>query len=64
MKRSSVFTGKAPGRTALPASPLHGRVVAAAAWTGHSMIIWGGWAPNGSTSTPYLDGAIYTPTSP
>ena len=50
--------------TALPASPLHGRVVGTAVWTGHSMIVWGGWAPNGDTSTPYLDGAIYTPTNP
>jgi len=48
--------------TALPASPLRGRNVAAAAWTGHSMIVWGGWAPNRSTT--YLDGAIYTPTTP
>ena len=50
--------------TALPASPLHGRAVGTAVWTGHSMIIWGGWAPNGTTSTPYLDGATYTPTNP
>jgi N-acetylneuraminic acid mutarotase len=50
--------------TALPKAPLHGRVVATAVWTGRSMIVWGGWAPNGNTTTPYTDGAIYTPRTP
>jgi hypothetical protein len=50
--------------TALPQAPLHGRSVATAVWTGHSMIVWGGWAPNGQTGTPFTDGAIYTPRNP
>jgi len=50
--------------TALPASPLHGRVAATAVWTGRSMIVWGGWAPNGQTTTRFTDGASYTPRTP
>ena len=50
--------------TALPAAPLHGRVVGTAVWTGHSMIVWGGWAPNGQHHDTLPDGAIYTPRTP
>jgi hypothetical protein len=49
---------------ALPKAPLHGRVVGTAVWTGRSMIVWGGWAPNGDRSTQFSDGAMYTPRWP
>ena len=49
---------------ALPASPLHAQVVLTAVRTGHSMIVWDGRAPNGDTTTPFTDGAIYTPRTP
>jgi Kelch motif protein len=50
--------------TALPKAPLHGRAMATAVWTGRSMIVWGGSAPNGQATTPFTDGAIYLPGTP
>ncbi len=52
--------------TALPASPLHGREVAAAVWTGRRMIIWGGFIPagGGTAEQTYVDGAAFTPRTP
>jgi hypothetical protein len=45
--------------TELPKSPLRGRTRALAAWTGTSMLIWGGQTINDAKSLP--DGAAYTP---
>jgi hypothetical protein len=42
--------------TALPAAPVHGRGSPTAVWTGHQMIVWGGY-----TTTSYFDGAGFTP---
>jgi hypothetical protein len=46
---------------ALPASPLQGRMVAASAWTGREMIVWGGYIPGTRT---FLDGAAFPPRTP
>jgi len=47
--------------SSLPVAPLRPRLGAIAAWTGHSMIIWGGW----TIGTRYLtDGAAFTPAVP
>jgi hypothetical protein len=52
----------AAGRwAALPAAPLHGRMVAVAVWTGRRMIVWGGEIPGTATFT---DGAAFTPSAP
>jgi hypothetical protein len=48
--------------TALPPAPLRGRFAGTSVWTGHSMIVWGGWAPDGSGR--FSDGAMYTPRWP
>jgi hypothetical protein len=52
--------------TALPQSPLPGRIGHLAVWTGTQMLIWGGTSvrPNPSTDnfTALADGAVYTPT--
>ncbi|HEX6920089.1 MAG TPA: hypothetical protein VF314_07660 [Actinomycetes bacterium] len=50
--------------TALPASPLQGREMAAAVWTGKRMIIWGGYAPGRSGTAGYVNGAAFTPRTP
>jgi len=42
--------------TALPGAPVHGRGYPTAVWTGHQMIVWGGY-----TTTSYFDGAAFTP---
>jgi hypothetical protein len=47
--------------SALPAAPLHGRARPDAVWTGHAMIVWGGYIPRDTTSTTFTDGAAYTP---
>ena len=46
--------------TALPMAPLHGRASPVAVWTGHQMIVWGGYFG----STAYTDGAAFTPRRP
>lgn len=50
---------------ALPASPLTGRTDPVVAWTGTSLLVWGGGVfPGGSASDnprPVADGALYTP---
>jgi hypothetical protein len=52
--------------TALPDSPLAGRVLQIAEWTGKEMIVWGGMYARGegdSASVGFLnDGARYQPT--
>jgi hypothetical protein len=50
--------------TALPPAPLHGRMVAAAAWTGRTMIVWGGYIPRQTTDRTFLDGAVFRPRTP
>jgi hypothetical protein len=47
--------------SALPAAPLHGRAWPDAVWTGHAMIVWGGYIPREMTSTTFTDGARYVP---
>jgi hypothetical protein len=42
--------------TAMPGAPVPGRAFPTAVWTGHQMIVWGGW-----TTTSYFDGAAFTP---
>jgi hypothetical protein len=49
---------------ALPASPLHGRAYPRAVWTGHKMIIWGGYIPRELTDRHFTDGAAFTPRTP
>lgn len=48
---------------ALPAAPLHGRMVAVAVWTGRRMIVWGGEIP-GKGGATFVDGAAFTPSAP
>jgi N-acetylneuraminic acid mutarotase len=45
----------------LPGSGLVRRNGSAAAWTGTELLLWGGAAYTGFTSTPYADGARYRP---
>ncbi|HEU5155908.1 MAG TPA: kelch repeat-containing protein [Streptosporangiaceae bacterium] len=48
--------------SALPVSPLRGRVEHAAVWTGRQLLIWGGVPIGGDGSAaPFMDGAGYTP---
>ncbi len=42
----------------LPQAPLQGRLDPAAAWTGHSLIVWGG------SPFAFADGAAFTPATP
>ena len=46
--------------TALPMAPLRGRSAPTAVWTGHQMIVWGGFIP-GQKYTYLTDGAAYQP---
>jgi hypothetical protein len=51
----------------LPQAPLAGRYRPAGAWTGHSLIVWGGTNPArplGTGTLSYTDGALYTPPPP
>jgi len=50
--------------TALPVSPLRGRALPTAVWTGRQMIIWGGNFLQQAPSTSSADGAAYTPRTP
>ncbi len=45
----------------LPQAPLLGRIDPIAAWTGHSMFVWGGAAADGNA---FADGAVFRPTTP
>lgn len=45
----------------LPASGLVRRNGSSSAWTGTELLLWGGAATTGFTSTPYADGARYRP---
>ncbi len=45
----------------MPAAPLHGRLEPAAVWTGHQMILWGGYRPGSPRETIFPDGAVCTP---
>lgn len=47
--------------SALPMSPLRGRVSPAAVWTGRQMIVWGGQPIGNATPHSFNDGAAYTP---
>lgn len=47
--------------SALPTSPLRGRVAPTAVWTGHQMIVWGGSSIGNATPRSFNDGAAYTP---
>jgi hypothetical protein len=46
--------------TALPASQLRGRLDPTAVWTGHQMIVWGGYS-NTTSAKAFTDGGVYTP---
>jgi hypothetical protein len=46
--------------SALPTSPLRGRILALAAWTGTEMLIWGGESVS-DPPLPLADGAAYRP---
>src|SRR5262249_21072185 len=48
--------------SAMPASPLRGRIGADAAWTGTAVLIWGGFDAR-SPNAVLTDGATYTPTA-
>ena len=50
--------------TALPASPLRGRALPTAVWTGRQMIVWGGNFLQQEPSLSSTDGAAYTPRTP
>lgn len=47
--------------TPLPASPLRGRTLSTAAWTGSQMIVWGGRSIEAAKPPSFNDGAAYTP---
>lgn len=49
--------------TALPISPLRGRIGHVGFWTGNRMLIWGGEPVGGASPTDpaFVDGATYTP---
>jgi hypothetical protein len=47
--------------TALPVSPLRGRDLPVAVWTGRQMIVWGGYLPRQGPSLVFTDGAAYAP---
>jgi len=47
--------------SALPTSPLRGRVSPTAVWTGRQMIVWGGQSIGNATPHSFSDGAAYTP---
>lgn len=57
----AAFTPATGKWTALPVSPLRGRVSATAVWTGSQMIIWGGYLPSSAGVTTFTNGAAYTP---
>ncbi len=47
--------------SAMPTAPLRGRANPVAAWTGTSLVVWGGADFRGQQATTYTDGASYTP---
>ena len=47
--------------SALPISPLRGRVSPTAVWTGRQMIVWGGQSIGSASPRLVSDGAAYTP---
>jgi|NGEPerStandDraft_6_1074524.scaffolds.fasta_scaffold51562_1 hypothetical protein len=47
--------------SALPTSPLRGRISPTAVWTGRQMIVWGGQSIGNPTPRSLNDGAAYTP---
>lgn len=48
--------------SALPMSPLHGRALPTAVWTGSEMIVWGGYYAASQVKDVYMpDGATYRP---
>ncbi len=48
--------------SALPKAPLHGRLDPTAVWTGHAMIVWGGYRPDLAWAHRGLaDGAAFRP---
>jgi hypothetical protein len=49
--------------SALPMSPLRGRSLPTAVWTGRQMIVWGGFIPTAQQDKPLTDGAAYHPAS-
>ncbi len=51
------------GRTwrALPPSPLKARSRQVMVWTGHEVLVWGGWIASSADSGFVLDGAAYDP---
>jgi hypothetical protein len=49
--------------SALPMSPLRGRNMPTAVWTGQQMIVWGGFIPTAQQDEPLTDGAAYRPVS-
>ena len=50
--------------TALPASPLRGRALPVAVWTGCQMIVWGGNFLQQEPGASAADRAAYTPRTP
>ncbi|HET6210781.1 MAG TPA: hypothetical protein VFD94_10385 [Jatrophihabitans sp.] len=50
--------------SAMPAAPLPGRANPVAAWTGTSLVVWGGVDFRGQHETVYTDGASYAPPAP
>jgi hypothetical protein len=50
--------------TGLPKAPLHGRMVGTATWTGHKMIVWGGYIYHTKTTEIFREGAAFTPHTP
>ena len=49
--------------SALPISPLRGRDMPAAVWTGRQMVVWGGFTPTAGLDKPLTDGAAYRTTA-
>jgi len=53
--------------SALPGAPLPGRLDPTAVWTGHAMIVWGGYRPAipaGAGERVFADGAAFRPATP
>jgi hypothetical protein len=50
--------------SSLPRAPLRGRLDPTAVWTGHAMIVWGGYRPNPGAGGGLADGAAFKPATP
>lgn len=59
----AAYTPAANVWSALPMSPLRGRNLPIAVWTGQQLMVWGGTIPGAQQEKPVTDGAAYRPAS-